>query len=468
MSKNAATYKSLPPKELKTLMYPISKIKTPFGTRDVIYADFIASGRPSPLIEKFIIKNVYSKYSNTHSNSTNGICMKNEIDRVRDIIKHAFSVDDTYEILFKGSGSTDCVNFLLNCLNYRQYKHIHVFISTYEHYSNHLPFLEILPARAVIHIIPLTKTNELDVEWFRREHTRAAAAAAPSGLVITSITHCSNLTGYFTPVEKLKKIIDASRQKNPHTQHYFMTDMACSAPYIAPPPARMFDAIFLSPHKFIGGVGCPGVLIARTCLFHKSRPVNPGGSCVKKTYKNRVEYSDNIEVREQAGTPAIVGIIKFGQCILLKQHYLDVIQKNEEYLTAQIDKFVEKMRSECPAFFVIPYCAAAHCRRLPILAFAVKGLHYNFLVVLLNDIFGIQTRGGKSCDGLFMDYVKEKYGVEGFCRVSFHWTMTQKQVASIFRAIEYVAQNGAKYLEYYTYNPETNLFCAAAAAATRS
>ena len=459
-------------RKTNVLVYPMDKIQTPYGKKPAIYADFIASGRPSPFVENYISKNIFTKYSNTHSNCTNGIYMKNEIEKVRQIIRKEYGVDDTYNVLFKGSGSTDCINFLLHCLDYNQYDKIHIFLTVYEHYSNHLPFVELCRGhkQCQLHIIPTQKLNhELDLLWVNKQVTAiinqtSSSVGPPKTLVLASIIHCSNLTGYFIPMEKLKKcfeplcsFISNNDKKNRLLHYYCFTDLACSAPYVINFNGSLFDAIFLSPHKFIGGVGTPGVLIAKNCLFQKTRPFYPGGACVKQTHCNRIEYAEDIETRESAGTPAIIGILKIGQCILLKEKYRQYIQINEQTLTNAVREFGYKLKEKIgKEFYWIEY--DSQVKQLPIFTFAHRKMHYNYMVVLLNDLFGIQSRGGKSCAGLFMDILEKKEKMDGLCRVSFHWTMSIKEVVFIMQAIEYVLQFGQKYISMYLYDKQKNLW----------
>ena len=461
-------YQEIVGKTKDIIVYPMNTIETPCGRKNVLYADFIASGRPSPTIENFIAKQIYTKYSNTHSNSTNGIQMKNEIENVRKIIRKHYHLDDRYEVLFKGSGSTDCINFLLNCLDYTQYQQVHIFITLYEHYSNHLPFVELCKANTrkfYLHIIPISSSHEIDIEWLeerinqiintRRNRSNSNRLFQKKTLVMASIIHCSNLTGYFLPMRKIKKVFD-SLCSYKHICHYFFTDMACSSPYTKI-DGKMYDAIFISPHKYIGGVGTPGLLIAKTCLFQKNHPIHPGGSCVKQTAFNQVEYATNIETRESAGTPAIIGIIKIGQCLLLKEKYWTYIHINENILSNIIQIFGRKMKEiHGEDFYWIDY--PKHVQRLPIFSFNHQQMHYNFLVVLLNDFFGIQSRGGKSCVGLFMDDLRKKKDIEGLCRISFHWTMSKRDVYYILNAVEYVLLHGKRYVQFYSYEKTDNLW----------
>lgn len=449
-------YKELSKRELNQIMYPTDKVQTPFGWKKVLYADFIASGRPSPAIENAIIQNIYGKYSNTHSNAGNGIFMKNQIQQVRKWIKQEYKINDSYEVLFKGSGCTGAVNFLIDCLDYSKYKTVSIYISKYEHYSNHLPWLELSKTKKNIHIhiIPLTATHEVDVDWLEAQYQEHSKGSKEEKLVITSIIHCSNLFGYFTPVEVIQKVMH--RHRHPHITQYFFCDLACSAPYVQI-DGKMFDAFFLSPHKFIGGVETPGLLVAKTCLFEKDHPMEPGGSCIRKTHNNHVEYSADIETRESAGTPNIIGIIKIGLCYLLKRHYQRLIHRNEACLVQTMKQYTRYFQQTYPTQFrCMEY--GNDVPQLPIFSFHAAHLHYNFVVVLLNDLFGIQTRGGRACDGLLSDYILDKYHIDGFCRVSLHWTMSRQQIQTIFQAIDYIFRHGEAYKPLYRYNETDNLF----------
>lgn len=449
------TFAELSDAQLKQIIYPSSDIETPFGKKKVIYADFIASGKPCPLIEKYIAQNIYTKYSNTHSNSNYGMYMKNEIKKVRETIKEEYGLDDRYEILFKGSGVTDCVNYMIQCLDYSQYTETHVFISSYEHYSNHLPWVELskMNKHVFLHIIPLTKQNEIDLVWFSNK-IEDIYASSKKTLILTSVVHSSNLTGYFAPIYEIKCILNEFEKSN--ITQFLFCDLACSAPYIHENLSYL-DAFVLSPHKFIGGVETPGVLVAKTCLFQKDHSIHPGGSCIKNTHKNKIVYSDDIEIRESAGTPNIIGIIKIGQCFLLKRKCFDRIEHNERCLSKLVQKWNAYFSKKYPRIFkYVPY--EEDVDKLPIFSFHVKDLHFNFVVVLLNDIFGIQTRGGKACTGLFNDYVKTKYGMEGFCRISLHWTMKIKDIHFIFNACDFVFRYGKEFLQYYELNEKQQLF----------
>jgi selenocysteine lyase/cysteine desulfurase len=453
-------YIELSTEEKNNILFKRNTVCTTFGNRKSVYADFIASGLASPFVEEYIKNNIYSKYSNTHSNSTNGICMKDKISDTRKTIRTEYNLDDSYKILFKGFGCTDCINFLLNCLDYTKYFKVFCFISMYEHYSNHLPFIELTKTNKNIEliIIPIVlNTNELDVEWFAEKikDIEKSTNKKSKTLILTSVIHCSNLTGYYLPISKIKQVIDKIKHKQ--ITKYLFVDAACSAPYDKI-DGSLYDAMFIAPHKFIGGVSTPGLLIAKTCLFEKDHPMTPGGSCVKSTKINKIVYSDDIEVRESSGTPNIIGIIKIGKALSLKKSYYNIIENNERVLSKLVNNYKKFLKQKFgdARIFTVDY--ADNIKRMPILSFSVKNAHHNLIVVLLNDIFGIQVRGGKMCVGILNDYFKNLYDNDGFCRVSFHWTMSKCDIIYILNAIEYVIEHCESFKQYYYYKEEECLF----------
>lgn len=448
------------PEEKKNIIYERNTVCTTFGHRKSVYCDFIASGLASKFVEDYIKNNIFPKYSNTHSNSINGICIKNEISDTREIIKREFNLDDSYEILFKGFGSTDCINFLLNCLDYTKYCKVFFFISFYEHYSNHLPFVELTKTNKNIELVIIPNnlnTNEVDVEWFSKKvkEIEKSANKKSKTLILTSIIHCSNLTGYYLPLDKIKQVID--KIKNKQITKYLFVDAAASAPYDKI-DCSLYDAVFISPHKFIGGISTPGLLIAKSCLFQKDHPMTPGGSCTKSTNLNKIVYSQDIEIRESAGTPDIIGIIKIGTVLSLKKSYQHIIENNERVLSKLVNKYSKflKERFGDDRIFMVDY--ADDVKKIPILSFSVKNVHVNLIVVLLNDIFGIQTRGGKACVGLLNDSFKNLYDNNGFCRVSLHWTMSKCDIVYVLNAVEYVIDHCDTFKHYYNYKEDENLF----------
>jgi selenocysteine lyase/cysteine desulfurase len=397
--------------------------------------------------------------------------MKEEIEDAKRTIKKHFSVNDSYEILFPGAGCTSAINYLLKCIDFRHYTEIDIFISTLEHFSNHLPWIELereykkttSNMRIRIHTIPLLKeSSTLDYDWFHQKSSEVCVKdntkSRSEQLIILSVIHTSNVTGYSPNHKRLLEILEKNACKR--VDKYFFTDMAASAPYVKV-DGSMYDAIFFSGHKFLGGPGSPGVLIAKTCLFKKDHSAAPGGSCIKKTRGNKIEYSSDIEQRESAGTPDIIGIIKLKLCILLKDSNFRHMCLRERVLCDLIKKKTRYFLDKYPGCFFVPVPPTSSLNseyRLPIFSFHLKDVHYNLCVKLLNDIFAIQARGGICCCGLYADFIEKHFHWRGVVRVSFHWLMSDAQVARLFRAIEFVVENGSKYKKRYRYCSSKNLY----------
>lgn len=418
----------------------------------IIYADYIASGKPSPLVENYLIEKIYPYYSNTHSNANNGIFIKKKIEKVKKYIKNTFNLSNEYKIIFTGNGTTGAINHLVNSINYTKFNKVYIFISNYEHLSNYLPWLEL---HKEFLIIPFDENNLLDINWFENKIKDIYKKKENNTLIITSIIHCSNVNGLFLPIEKIKFILN-SYNDNTITK-YFFCDLACSAPYVNI-DGSIFDAFFISPHKFIGGTSTPGILIAKEILFTNNKPFCPGGGCVLNVSNNIVTYKNEIEKKETAGTPNIIGIIRIEKAFKIKNIFQNIITTNEIILSKLIKKTIIYLENKYCNFKSILYDTNNNEHFLPILSFYIKNLHYNLIVKLFNDLFGIQTRGGIACCNLLAEHLKKKYDIDGFCRISFHWLMNKKTIKKIINALEFIIKNGHKYISFYKYNKDENLF----------
>lgn len=456
------SYHDLSDENIKKLMYESGIISTPFVSKtQLTYADFIASGVPSPFIEKYIQSKVYPFYSNTHSNANNGMVMRRLIEDTKTYIHQQMNLNSEYKIIFTGSGCTGAINHLVNAIDCTKYSNVYIFISIYEHYSNFLPWAEMSKSCSNVYLnfIPFKNTgNEngiIDIDWLNKKiNDIYKKSLFGKNLVICSISACSNINGIINPMKKIRDMLNSFKNGN-HFTKLFFSDFACCAPYVKI-DGSLFDAFFFSPHKFIGGMGTPGVLIAKKSIFLKSKPFCPGGGCVIDATSKHILYDPDIEIREMAGTPNIVGIIKVGKVLQLKQYFQEVIDNNEleleKYIRSKIKEFTKKYSN----FRAVLY--DDDVQHLPILSFNISDLHFNLIVVLLNDLFGIQTRGGIGCCGLLAEYIEKKYKYRNWCRVSFHWTMKQKTVENIMNAIEYVIKHGNEYIKYYDYDKDHNMY----------
>ena len=447
-------------REYCDLVYKPNNILTPYGKLKTICADFTASALPSPYVEKNIEKHVYPYYANTHSNAHNGILMKNMIEDIKQNVKKHTNVCNDYKIIFTGSGATAAANLLVNLIDYGVYDHVHIFLTLYEHYSNYLPWIEMSKKHnnIIIHYIPfITNGNyseTLDLDWFDKKIQDVNSIKSTNILILCSITACSNVNGIVTNLPKIKNIL-SSNIINSNIKYHLFVDYACSAPYVNI-DGSILDGFFFSPHKFIGGVSTPGILIAHKSVFERKAPFCPGGGCVKNVHHDVITYSDNIETKESAGSMNIIGILKLKYVLNIKDKFQHIINNNEKVLYNIIRLKINEFQKKYSSFKTVLYNNEE--RHLPIISFSIDGLHYNYVVVLLNDMFGIQSRGGISCCGKLGEYMDEMYNIKGWCRISFHWTMTVIEINKIFTSIEYIINKGHLYSYLYTYDDKLNLY----------
>jgi selenocysteine lyase/cysteine desulfurase len=444
-------------------------IDGPFGPRPLIYADHTASGRALDFVEAAIARKVLPLYANTHSEtSLTGAQTTKFREEARDTIRRAVGADARHAVIFTGSGATGAIHKLAAVLGLRGTpvgapSDAVVFVGPYEHHSNELVWRESV-ARVVR--IPLDTKGRLSLEALESELHRHAGA----GLRIGSFSAASNVTGIVTDRRALAKLLHA------HGAWYF-ADYAAGGPYLeidmaesAPGAGDHCDAIFVSPHKFIGGPGASGVLVADRRLFANAVPTIPGGGTVSYVSATRQRYIADIEHREEAGTPAILGDIRAGVAFALKSDIgADGIAEIE-------DEMVARVRAAWRANPAIEVLGPAEEPRLPIFSFNIaadKGyLHPNFVVALLNDLFGIQARGGCSCAG---PYGHDLLGIDsreserfdrlvargmdifkpGWTRLNFHFTFDDATVDYIIAAVDFVARRGRHLLPLYDCEPET-------------
>ena len=336
-----------------------------------------------------------------------------------------------------------------------------VFISHMEHHSNQTSWLETI---ADVEVIPSTEDGLFSLENLKvllekyKERT----------LKIASITSCSNVTGIRTPYH------EAAKMMHQHNGVCFV-DFACSGPYVSidmhPEDEEAYlDAIFFSPHKFLGGPGTSGVLVFNKKLYNNMVPDCPGGGTVSWTNPwGEHKYIDNIEDREDGGTPGFLQVIKTALAIQLKDEMgIDNILKREH----EIVEYVFDSLQNVPNIKIL---AGQHQERLGVISFFIDDLHFNLGVKLLNDRFGIQTRGGCSCAGTyghFLLHVDQETSHKlvneislgdlirkpGWIRMSIHPTTTSSEIEYVCNAIKSLAENHKEWALEYRYDSETNEF----------
>ncbi|MBU6245009.1 MAG: aminotransferase class V-fold PLP-dependent enzyme [Actinomycetales bacterium] len=454
----------------------------PFGARRVTYADYTASGRALAFIEDFITDEVLPRYANTHTESSGtGLQTTRLREDARSIIRQAVNGDDSTCVIFCGSGSTGAVNRLIGILNlrvpadldarYRLTDHIPaderpvVFIGPFEHHSNELPWRESI---ADVVTIREDADGHIDLEHLRAELT----AYRDRPLRIASFSAASNVTGIVSDTHAITQVL------HEHGALAFW-DFAAAGPYVdiemnprcTDHPLAYKDAIFLSPHKFVGGPGTPGVLIVRRDLLVNSVPDVVGGGTVAYVNPQEHVYLRDPEHREEGGTPAIVESIRAGLVFHLKQAVgADVIRAHEE-------DFVRRAIAAWQGNPRIEVLGNLQAERLSIVSFVIRSprgayLHHNFVVAVLNDLFGIQSRGGCSCAGPYghrllgidlershafeREITRGCEGIKpGWVRVNFNYFISEQVFEYIVRSVDLIAQHGWRLLPSYRFDPST-------------
>ena len=455
----------------------------PYGLRRVTYADYTASGRSLSFIEDYIRDQVLPLYANTHTESSGtGLQTTRFREEARRLVLEGVGGDPArHAVVFCGSGSTAAINRLVDVLNLRLPADLDdrwrlrdaipadqrpvVFIGPYEHHSNELPWRESI---ADLVMIREDRNGNIDLALLAEELARYADRP----LRIGSFSAASNVTGIVSDTYAISRLLHEHGALS-------LFDFAAAAPYVdieMDPPDDLLaykDAVFISPHKLIGGPGTPGVLVARRELFRNRVPGMPGGGTV--AYVNAVEhvYLSDVEHREEGGTPAIVESIRAGLVFQLKAAVgTEAIREREH-------DFIHRALHRWGSNPAIEILGSHEAERLSIVSFVVRHrgryLHHNFVVALLNDLFGIQSRGGCSCAGPYghrllgidietshefeREIARGCEGIKpGWVRVNFNYFISEAVFEFLLDAVDLVARDGWRLLPDYRFEPSTGLW----------
>ncbi len=449
-------------------------VPTCFGPKPLVYADYTASGRALSFVEDIIRERVLPYYANTHSETSyTGAHTSALREQSRDIIRTAINGSDDDAIIFCGSGATAAINKLLDLLNLTIPRDLDeryglgesipesqrpvVILGPYEHHSNELPWRESIARIEVVRLNTQGLLDMADLEERLQRHRDAPG-------LLASFSAASNVTGIKTDITQVTDLV-----------HEYgglcFWDYAAAAPYSAidmnPEHSAAPDAVFISPHKFVGGPGSPGILVVKKHAVHNSVPAIPGGGTVSYVTPEHHRYLSNHEHREEGGTPAIVESIRAGLAFKLQQ---DVGTKRIENLERE---FVQRAMQRWGDNENIDILGSLDADRLSILSLRIKrgelDLHYGFVVALLNDLFGIQARGGCSCAGpyghhlLDMD-MEQSRAIErqieaghmilrpGWARLNFNYFIDQDTFEYLLAAVELIAEHGWRLLPYYAWD----------------
>ncbi len=454
-------------------------VTTPFGERRVTYADHIASGRHLGSVERALADAVLPLYANTHTeDSALGAHTTRLTHEATEYVKRCLGAGVDYKLLFPGTGATGALKRLQEILGVSvspqhrdrllsvlpERERPVVFVGPYEHHSNDVTWRESL---AEVVPVPLDADGLIDLQALERAASDPRFADRPK---VGSFSAASNVTGLITDVRAVARILHRHGA-------VAVFDFAASAPYVRidvgpsrPDADDRLDAIVLSPHKFLGGPGSPGLLLLHESLYRLDCPTTPGGGTV--TYVSRFDrrFVDDVEVREDAGTPAIVQKLRAALAFKVKEDVgVEDIERRERELVARALDGLARV----PGVRVLGNLSAP---RLAVVSFLVASggaqLHAKLVVKLLSDLFGIQGRAGCSCAGpyghlllgidddtsrVFLRAVEAGYeGVKpGWARLSFHYLLTDAECDFILDAVAFVAEHGHLFVRQYRFDWRT-------------
>jgi selenocysteine lyase/cysteine desulfurase len=447
---------------------------TPYGRQRLVYADWTASGRLYRPIEQRIVDEFGPFVGNTHSESSaTGSAMTLAYHEAHRRLKAHVHAGPDDLILTGGSGMTGMVNKFQRILGLkapqglRRYVQIPeaerpvVFVTHLEHHSNHTSWYETI---ADVVVVPPDARGVVDLAALEELLDRYRARP----LKIGAFSACSNVTGIRTPYHAMAALVHRAGG-------VVLVDAAASAPYVPldmhpADPAERLDALVFSPHKFLGGPGSSGVLLFDRALYHNTVPDEAGGGTVEWTNPwGQYAFRGDVEAREDGGTPGFLQAVRAALAVELKD-VMDTaaMERREAVIVPRVLDGLEAV----PGVHVL---ARGVRERLAIVSFYLEQVHYNLVVRLLNDRFGIQSRGGCSCAGTYGHYLlhvdpsRSKHITDridrgdlsekpGWVRLSFHPTTPTAEVDLCVAAVAEIAAHSEAWARDYVYSAHTNEF----------
>jgi len=460
--------------------------ETPFGERLMVYADFTASGRALHFVEDYL-RAVSGRYANSHTeDSHTGRATTRLLHDAEARIKALVNAGPDGRLVCCGTGSTGAIHRLQEILGValppatrhllvqllgvdevdvretlRQRQPV-VFVGPYEHHSNEVTWREGLATVIEVDLTPDGGLCLAHLEALLQDEQYAGR------MRIGSFSAASNVTGQKTPVHEVARLL--------HRHGAFACfDYAAAAPYVevdmnpAGDPEGALDALYLSPHKFLGGPGSAGVLVFNERLYARDLPPTlGGGGTVVYVNQEGHAFVRDVEEREKAGTPGILQTLRAALALEVKAALgTEAIEAREHELLGR----ALAAWGEEPALQILGNPDAR--QRIGIVSFNVADgrggvLHPRFVTTLLDDLFGIQSRAGCSCAGPYAHRIlgisarqaqrllalstDGFHGVKpGWCRVGFHYTMDDAEAEFVVEAVRFVARHGAAFLPLYTF-----------------
>ncbi|MDB6453023.1 aminotransferase class V-fold PLP-dependent enzyme [Falsirhodobacter sp. 20TX0035] len=437
--------------------------ETPFGTQNLLYADYIASGRALRVVEAFVAEEVLPFYANSHTEASFcGMTMTRMREEGRATIARLVGAGDGCHVIFTGSGATSGINRIVNLLRVadrvRAGERVVVLCGPYEHHSNILPWRE---TGATMVEVAEAEAGGVDMA----DLSRALMAAEGADLVIGTFSAASNVTGILTDTEAVTAALKAAGA-------LAIWDYAGGGPYL-PMSMEGKDAIVFSAHKFAGGPGASGVLVLRDTVVQRATPTLPGGGSVSFVSPRGHAYSGRVTAREEAGTPNVVGDIRAALVMLVKDAVgTDRIHHREQALRAR----ALSAWSAVPQMEILGKRADA----LPIFSFRIRDgrgghVHHQLFTRMLSDMTGIQARGGCACagpyahrlmgiddtasDALFARLTAgEELAKPGWVRLNLSWLHSDAQADRIIAGVAGLAANASALASRYIGDSATARF----------